>query len=104
MVYRPLPPDCLSFLPVQYTQVVLLLSSVGLSNSFSTTDINFNNKKKKKKKRKKKKKVRVEWKCIPDVGETDDTNLQVVGGTTQKDLLFSGGLLWWHDDLCRIGG
>jgi len=36
--------------------------------------------------------------CIPDVGETNNSNLQVVGGTTQKDLLFGGGLLWWHGD------
>lgn len=35
---------------------------------------------------------------LPNVGETDNTNLQVVAWATQEDLFFSGGLLWWHGD------
>ena len=33
---------------------------------------------------------------LADVGETDDTTLQVVAGTTQEDLLFNGGLFGRH--------
>ena len=33
---------------------------------------------------------------LADVGETDDTTLQVVARTTQEDLFFDGSLFWWH--------
>ena len=39
---------------------------------------------------------------IPNIGQTNNSNLQVVGGTTQEDLFFSDGLLWWHDDLLSV--
>lgn len=31
-----------------------------------------------------------------DVGKTNDTNLKIVGGTTQQNLFFLDGFLWWH--------
>jgi hypothetical protein len=31
-----------------------------------------------------------------DVGKTNDTNLKIVGGTTQKNLFFLDCFLWWH--------
>lgn len=38
----------------------------------------------------------LEQRGLADVGETDDTTLQVVAGTTQEDLLFNGGLFGRH--------